>query len=155
MPAERLSMRNVREILRLKGLGLSLGQITASTGVPRTTAHGYLLRAKVAGIGWPLPEGLDDAALERLLFVTVAETGRDRPLPDWASIREGRAPPLYPRGWRTGETLARAERRVEGISGQRRSRARLRREYPTRGWETAGPAGCRWRKESSRGRAHR
>src|SRR4051812_34973945 len=37
-------------------------------GVSRSTVGEYLRRAAVIGITWPVPEGLDDAELERRLF---------------------------------------------------------------------------------------
>jgi hypothetical protein len=49
MPAERLSMRKVREVLRLKHeLGLSYRGINAATGVGKTQASDYV-RASGAG----------------------------------------------------------------------------------------------------------
>ena len=68
MPAERLSMRKVREVLHLKhGLGLSYRKISVATGASKTQAADYVRWATLAGIIWPVPEGIDDAALE-LLF---------------------------------------------------------------------------------------
>ena len=65
MPAERLSMRKVREILRLRlGLGLSLRDVGRSVRVSSSTVSDCVSRAVVAGLGWPLPDGLDDAGLE-------------------------------------------------------------------------------------------
>ena len=37
-------------------------------GISRYTVAEYLRRAAVVGITWPVPSGLDDAALERKLF---------------------------------------------------------------------------------------
>ncbi|MFZ5760483.1 MAG: hypothetical protein ACOY32_12770 [Thermodesulfobacteriota bacterium] len=86
MPAQRLSMRKIQEILRLKyGLGLSNRDISNSTTTSRSTVADYLLRASAAGISWPLPEGLDEENLERLLFPSAAgSTRRDRLLPGLA-----------------------------------------------------------------------
>ena len=68
MAAERLSMRKVREVLRLKhALGMSYRRISAATGVGKTQAADYVHRAALSGITWPVPEGLDDAELERRL----------------------------------------------------------------------------------------
>jgi hypothetical protein len=51
MPAERLSMRKVREVLRLKHtLGMSLRQISEATGVGKTVVGEYVRRAGVIGI---------------------------------------------------------------------------------------------------------
>ena len=72
MPAERLSMRKVREILRLKALRLSAREIACSLKVPRSTVSDHLLRAKAAGIAWPLPEDLDDVALETLSITHIS-----------------------------------------------------------------------------------
>ena len=70
MPAERLPMRQVREVLRLKHVcGRSGHQIAAAVGVSRYTVAEYLRRAGVVGITWPVPPELDDAALERRLFM--------------------------------------------------------------------------------------
>ena len=69
MPAERAPMRKVREVLRLRhALGVSERQIAITVGVSRSTVGEYLRRAAVIGITWPVPEGLDDAELERRLF---------------------------------------------------------------------------------------
>ena len=69
MANTRLSMRKIREILRICwGSGLSARQAAASCGVGRTTIKEYLDRAERAGLSWPLPEDLDDAALENRLF---------------------------------------------------------------------------------------
>lgn len=59
MPAKRLSMRKIKEVLRLKSTGLSNRKITGSCGVSRPTVAGYLRRAQAAQLTWPLPEDLD------------------------------------------------------------------------------------------------
>ena len=75
MPAERLPMRQVREVLRLKHVcGRSGHQIAAAIGVSRYTVAEYLRRAAVVGITWPVPAELDDAALERRLFTPPIHT---------------------------------------------------------------------------------
>ena len=58
MPAERLSMRKVREVLRLKyACGASERVIARSVGVGRTAIAEYIRRAAVIGITWPIPGG--------------------------------------------------------------------------------------------------
>jgi len=90
MPAERMSMRNVREVLRLKFVcKVSDRQISRSIGIARATVGEYLRRAAAAGIIWPLPEGLSDAALESLLFPTpLALAVGQRLQPDWAVVHQ-------------------------------------------------------------------
>jgi transposase len=92
MPAERLSMRKIREVLRLKrDIGLSARDIAQSCGMGRSTVREYLQRATRAGIRWPLPEALTDSELERLMFAPPpAIPGLERPLPDWREIHEER-----------------------------------------------------------------
>jgi transposase len=87
MPRPRSAMRKIREVLRLSlGEGLSRRQVSTATGVGGTTVWDYLGRARVAGLSWPLPEGMDDAALEALLFARPVPPERPRPLPDWAEV---------------------------------------------------------------------
>ncbi len=85
MPAERLPMRKVREVLRLKyACGVSERVIARSIGVSRSTVAEYLRRAAVTGLAWPIPADLDDAALERRLFMPPGfHAGATQPLPDW------------------------------------------------------------------------
>ena len=87
MPTERLSMRKIRDVLRLKfESGLSERVIARSMSLSNGSVNSYLQRARMAGLRWPLPDDLDDGALERLLFppAATAETARARPTPDWA-----------------------------------------------------------------------
>jgi len=61
MPAKRLSMRKVREILRLHfDKGLSNRAVARAVEASASTVSDCLSRAKVVGLGWPLPEGIDD-----------------------------------------------------------------------------------------------
>ena len=69
MPRPRSAMRKIREVLRLsQGEGLSRRQVARAAGVPPTTVADYLGRIAAAGLSWPLPDGMDDADLERRLF---------------------------------------------------------------------------------------
>src|SRR5215472_16420735 len=88
MPRKRLSMRQVHEVLRLKwAVGLSDRQIARSLGLSRPTVAAYVQRAQVAGLSWPLPDGLDATTLEQRLFPPSPAPGPVTPLaPDWATV---------------------------------------------------------------------
>ncbi len=88
MPRERLSMRKIKEVLRLRfEHGQSHRAIATSCGVGITTVREYLMRAKAAGLSWPLPESMDDGALEALLFPPPPRPGEvDRALPVWPEV---------------------------------------------------------------------
>ena len=90
MPRKRLSMRQVYDVLRLKwATGLSERQIAHSLGLSRPTVASYVHRAEAAGLSWPLPEGLDEAALEARLFPPHAARGTLAHLaPDWAVVHQ-------------------------------------------------------------------
>jgi len=89
MPQARLSMRTIKEILRLRWeAGLSYQAIAVSCRKGQTTVRDYLLRAEAAGLSWPLPEGMDEEALEQLLFPVPAASSHRRPEPDWATIHQ-------------------------------------------------------------------
>ena len=84
MPPERLPMRKIHDVLRLHAVGLSNRRIAVGLNIGRTAVGDYLRRARRAGLAWPLPEGLSDEALERLLFAPPPVLSPDRrPLPDW------------------------------------------------------------------------
>src|SRR5437764_7823388 len=69
MPAERVSMRQIREVLRLRFASeLPQRGIAKSLGLSQGAVSGYLSRARAAGVSWPLPADLDDEQLEGLLF---------------------------------------------------------------------------------------
>jgi transposase len=88
MAAERLSMRKIKEVLRLQAAGQSQRVIARSVGVARSTVKEYLQRAEAAGLSWPLPEDLSESALEVRLFPPPPESAVCRPLPDWPTIQE-------------------------------------------------------------------
>ncbi|MEW6417689.1 MAG: IS21 family transposase, partial [Nitrospirota bacterium] len=88
MANRSISMRMAREILRLYfGLHLKKRQIGRACGVAPSTVVDYVQMAEEAGISWPLPENLDDAALEEIL---KEQKGSPipvrRPLPDMEDI---------------------------------------------------------------------
>jgi len=81
-------MRKLRDILRLRyEVGLSHRAIAQACARGLGTVTTYLQRARAAGVTWPIPDGLDDAALEARLFARPAvPSARDRPVPEWAPL---------------------------------------------------------------------
>lgn len=90
MPAKRLSMRKIREILRLKyECEKSIRDIAKSCSVGRSTVSDYLLRARSAGFTWPLPSDIDDTALEQKLFPSAAGgNNANKAHPDWPAVHK-------------------------------------------------------------------
>ena len=89
MTQERLSLRKIREVLRLKHeVGLSNRAIARACCVSNSTVGEYLRRAKQANLTWPLPEGLSEEALYQRLFgnkPTCSQSGARR-APDWEQV---------------------------------------------------------------------
>jgi len=86
-------MRKIKEILRLRLLGGIAGarRIGLAVGCGKTAVAECLRRAVAAGLtDWAAVEALDETALEQRLY--PAKCGvrlpRQRPVPDWARIRE-------------------------------------------------------------------
>src|SRR5215510_8628620 len=90
MPKMRVSMRKIREVLRLTHeLGLSVRQVSTATGVGKTSVGEFVARAKVIGITWPIPPEISDAELEARLFTPASfHHGPTRPVPDWAKAHQ-------------------------------------------------------------------
>jgi transposase len=90
LPEEALSMRKIREVLRLKALGLAQHQIARSCSIVQSTVHKYLKLAEAAQLRWPLPEDLNDHQLDELLFGRrpAPPSRRIHPAPDFASIHK-------------------------------------------------------------------
>ncbi|MGH8471286.1 MAG: IS21 family transposase [Gammaproteobacteria bacterium] len=87
-------MRKLREILRLKHEAkLPHRAIARACAVGVSTVYVHVKRAQKAGLTWPLPEELDDAALEARLFRRAAPLHAPHPLPDlWALHQELKRP---------------------------------------------------------------
>ncbi|MEX6509225.1 helix-turn-helix domain-containing protein, partial [Jiella sp. M17.18] len=89
MPAKRrLTMRQLRQMLRLTRDGVSAREIAETLGVARSTIQDNLKRATAAGLSWPLPGEMTDDVLENRLFdhAGVKQGIRRRPEPDWAEV---------------------------------------------------------------------
>jgi transposase len=90
MSQERLTMRKIREILRLKyEAKLSNRAIAGACKISNSTVGEYLKRAKAAGVTWPIAD-LDEDELYKLLFPEKERDNTQRviPLPDWEKIRK-------------------------------------------------------------------
>ena len=88
MPAERIGMRDAREIIRLKFSCVSTHEIARRLGMARSTVRETLKRAETAGLTWPLPEDMNDAALEAALYASRRSKRGHRRIeePDWAGV---------------------------------------------------------------------
>ena len=88
MAQERLTMRKVAEVLRLKWeCRLSNRAIARSCSISHSTVAEYLQRAQEAGLSWPLPADLGEDTLYELLFPKAPHSStRVIPCPDWSLI---------------------------------------------------------------------
>jgi transposase len=84
---DRLSMRKIREILRLKHSGRSQREIASSVAVAVGTINGHLQRAKDAGLTWEAAQSMTDAQVEAALFRDPARNvGATRAVIDYAHV---------------------------------------------------------------------
>ena len=89
MPKERLSMRKIRDVLRYRhSTGLSLEAIARALNLSKGVVAKYLRLAGLAGLGWPLPEDLDDVALEKRLYQQPSSRVATFAEPDYAKIHQ-------------------------------------------------------------------
>ncbi|HDR9504586.1 IS21 family transposase [Burkholderia pyrrocinia] len=114
MPAHRMSMRKLKEVLRLKwSCGLSHRQISRAIGISVGAISAYAARASAAGLDWDAVEPLADDELEIRLDLpaeTAAPTRRVEP--DYTAMHRDLR--------RKGVTLQLLwEEYVEAHSGQR------------------------------------
>jgi len=88
MAKQRLSMRKIKEVLRLGCHGeLSARQVAHSLNISRSAVKEYQERAKKAGIGWPEADSLTDEQIEQRLFpAKVLDGGASKPLPDFEYV---------------------------------------------------------------------
>ena len=88
MTQEKLSLRKIREILRLKyEVGLSNRAIARACCVSNSTVGEYVVRARRAGLVWPLAEEESEAELYKQLFPEVKKPQRvERPQPNWEKM---------------------------------------------------------------------
>jgi DNA-binding IclR family transcriptional regulator len=86
MPSERIAMRRVRDVIRLKSAGVAVREIARRVGIAPSTVRLTLERLAGAGLNWPLPDDLTDTALEAKLFANAgSKQGHRRSRePDWA-----------------------------------------------------------------------
>ena len=90
MSQERLSLRKIREILRLKEeAGLSNRAISRACKISNSTVGEYLRRAKAANLSWPLPDGMSEEELYQQLFPEeLLPVDSDRPEPNYEYIKK-------------------------------------------------------------------
>ena len=89
MSAERISMRKIKEILRLKFESkLTNRQIARSLNISPGTVCRYLQDATARGFSWPLPDNLNEKTLEDAIFGDANKPPNPHRfvMPDWAAI---------------------------------------------------------------------
>ena len=88
MPAGRVAMRQVREVLRLGLAGISKHEIARRTGLAASTVRETMTRFKASGLDWPLPDSVTDSELEAKLYKNAGtkQGHRRHAEPDWVGI---------------------------------------------------------------------
>jgi transposase len=88
MAQERLTMRKIIEVLRLKWeCGQTDRAIARSCSISHSTVAEYLRRAREAGLSWPLPADMTEDKLYEFLFPKAPKpSSRVIPCPDWSWV---------------------------------------------------------------------
>jgi len=80
---ERLSMRKIKEVLRLYFEGrINQSKIACIVKASRSTVQQYIMRFTASGLTWPLVQEIGEEDLERRLFPD-RQTHTSRPAPDY------------------------------------------------------------------------
>ena len=144
MPARRLLMRKIREVLRLRhragAVPPGASALARASAVGVGTVNRYLRRAAEGGLDWPLPAELGDAALDAPSSPRAAPV-YERVRPDCAYIHR--------------ELSASASRCNSSGKSTPRSIRRLPLHAVLRGLPPVGNGGCGRRCDRSTGPARR
>jgi transposase len=89
MPQRTISMRKMKDILRLHAAGLRIRQIARSLNLSKSVVHKYVRQAHAIGLSWPLPTPFDDKTLKATLACPSKESSkRTYHEPDGAQIHQ-------------------------------------------------------------------
>ncbi len=90
MPTAPISMRKLKEILRLKyGCSMSHRQVAKSLSISPSVVSRYANRAAQMGItSWPLSEEWDDVTLHQKFLHTTVKANPQITTPDWSVIHQ-------------------------------------------------------------------
>jgi transposase len=88
MSKKRLSVRKIKEILRLKLTEERTNrEVATSVGCSPSKVHNCLARFEASGLDWPLPPEMDDEALEAKLYYSGPPFPKNRrEAPDWGYV---------------------------------------------------------------------
>jgi transposase len=90
MTRKRLTMRKIREVIRLKYESkLSNRVIAGACKISNSTVGEYLRRAETVGISWPLGEIGEEELYQKLYPEKGSEEPEPKyPMPDWEKIKD-------------------------------------------------------------------
>src|SRR6267154_1194460 len=112
MPTPRITMRQIREVLRLHLLGgRSFAECGRALGIAKSTAGKVVLLARTAGVDWAAAQQLTDEQLEARLYRPPVPRASRQLEPDYAHIhqelkRQGVTLQLLWEEYARGNTLA-------------------------------------------------
>lgn len=87
MSRKRVTMRKIKEVLRLASLGgLSERDIGRATNLKKSTVRDYLVRSRQAGLTWEQASEQEETEIELRLFPSTDLSGGRKAVPDWGSI---------------------------------------------------------------------
>lgn len=87
MPTEKLSMRKIKEILKLHYEHVSNREIARRLGIGAGSVSRYLTRAKAAKLSWPLTDDWTNEKIYSVLFPTTSRNP-SYPLPDFGKVHK-------------------------------------------------------------------
>ena len=89
MPTNRITMRRIRETLRLHlQAGLSYNEVGRALKISKSVAGKYVMLARVAGVGWELAQTLSDDELEARLYRPALPRSSHQLAPDFALVHQ-------------------------------------------------------------------
>ncbi len=89
MPTNRVTMRRIRETLRLHlQAGLSYGEIARALKIAKSSAGKYVWLARAAGVDWDVAQTLTDDEIEARLFRAAVPRSSPQLSPDFALVHQ-------------------------------------------------------------------
>ena len=89
MPTNRITMRQIRETLRLHlSAGLSFNEVGRNLKISKSAAAKYASLARAAGVDWEAAQALTDQELEARLYKPALPRSSHQLAPDFASVHQ-------------------------------------------------------------------